>query len=95
LDLRELGKFLKDEFQVSGFRFGKWTKVGEREGQAVVYKVSFDKDERPATVWIDPKTYLPVRFRFGSEGGHGRITEVYTDFQVNAPVDASKFRLPK
>jgi outer membrane lipoprotein-sorting protein len=89
----DLQKFLTDELPVSGFKLGKRVKLGGREARAITYEVGCGTERHRATVLIDPRTNLPLKVRFVSEGA--RITEVYTDFRINASVDGGKFRLPE
>jgi outer membrane lipoprotein-sorting protein len=83
-----------DLFAVSAFTMGAKEKVGEREGQAVNYKL--EKKGHPTsetTVWIDTETQLPLKRVIKMAGMV--LNETYSEFKVGEKIDPAKFELPK
>lgn len=81
-------------FAVAAFKMGAKEKVGDREAQAVEYRL--DKKNRPssaATVWIDLETRLPLK-RVLKEG-EATFVETYSEFALDEKIDPAKFELPK
>ncbi len=79
-------------------------KLGAKEGdvQALEFEISREgKDEKvKATMWIDEKTGLPVKFLVpdsgkGDFGRNMKITETYTGFKLDAEIAKEKFEIPK
>jgi outer membrane lipoprotein-sorting protein len=90
---------LKDALPVSGFKFGKREKVDPLEPHRLDYELTI-KGEKPTyavTVWIDPKTGLPVKRLVAGEvdGKKFAYSETYTKLTLDGKVDAVKFELPK
>jgi len=85
----------------SDFKFGKKEKIGDVEAQAIEYVLTVDlggkKSKVPVTVWLDPKTTLPLkRVKVVEEDGKkGTITEVFKEWKLDGKIDAKKFELPK
>ncbi len=81
-------------FAASDFKLGAKEKVGEREAQAVEYKLTRkgEKDSA-AIVWIDAETHLPLKraLKMGTKS----LVETYTDFKLDEKIDPAKFELPK
>jgi outer membrane lipoprotein-sorting protein len=76
------------------FKGGAAAKVGGREARVVRYKVGRKGEGvAQATVWIDAKTLLPLRYVIGD--GTGRLTEIYHELTLDPKVDAKVFALPK
>lgn len=84
----------KEPSTLSGFAMGAKEKVGEREGQAVTYKIDW-KGYPPAetTVWIDTQTHLPLKR--STKAGGVVLTESYGEFKLDEKIDPAKFELPK
>jgi outer membrane lipoprotein-sorting protein len=88
-------------FAVSDVKLGKKEVVNGVEAQAVSYTVTIKfgskADAYPTTVWIDPKTNLPVkRVLTGVESGkNNTITETYSRIVIDGKVDEKEFELPK
>lgn len=81
-------------FVASGFKLGPREKVGEREAQAVLYRLARKGEEdSSATVWIDPETHLPLKREVKME--RQALTESYSGFTLDEKVDPAKFELPK
>lgn len=84
--------------KVSRFKAAGAEKVGDVEARKVEYllectelKVRYD-----ATVWIDPKTKLPLkRVLKTNDGARDQITETYTAFKVDEKTDPAAFQIPK
>jgi len=86
--------------RLSGFRLGAKEKVGEREAQAVEYRIGGEPAE--VTLWIDLKSHLPLKRtvtqapqRFGKMGEVTVIREMYADVKLDERVDPAKFELSK
>ena len=94
----------KERFPVSGFRLGPKEKVGKREAQRLEYQLLIKGQNGPAgeelpfpvTVWLDPKTSLPIK-RVISQTVFGgfKITETYGKLVLDGEVSANKFEFPK
>jgi outer membrane lipoprotein-sorting protein len=86
---------------VSDFKLGKKEKVGDKEAQAVEYVVSLDVGSRkgkiPVTVWLDPKTNLPLkRSKIVEENDKkATVTEVFKELKLGEKIDPKKFEFPK
>ncbi len=77
-----------------GFRDGGAARVGGREARVIRYRVGRKGEGAGrATLWIDARTRLPLRYALGDE--NGGLTEVYHEFRLDPPVDARDFRRPK
>ena len=89
---------LEKRLVASGFKLGAREKVGMGETQVLRY-VANAKNSGPATavniaVWIDLQTNLPVKRVCAMDNGI-RSEELYSDWQLNAPMDPALFELPK
>jgi len=82
------------QFAPKEFKLGAKEKVGEREAQAVDYKLAKEgHPESVVTVWIDKETLLPLK-RTVKMGGMA-LTETYSGLKLDEKIDAAKFELPK
>jgi outer membrane lipoprotein-sorting protein len=82
------------QFAPKEFKLGAKEKVGDREAQAVDYKlVKAGHPESVATVWIDTETLLPLRRAV--KMGEMALTENYSGLKLDGKIDAAKFELPK
>ena len=52
-----------------------------------------EKGAGQATLWIDARTLLPLKYVIGDDTG--RLTEIYHEFTLDPKVDARAFELPK
>ena len=83
-----------DHFLPSAFKLGAKEKVGDREAQAVDYRlVKENHPETQVTIWIDTQTNLPLKRSL--KMGDMSLTETYSDCKVDEKLDAAKFELPK
>jgi outer membrane lipoprotein-sorting protein len=47
-------------------------------------------------LWVDTQTNLPVKLAMtGGQAGVSELTETYSEFTLDAKVDAKIFQLPK
>ena len=82
-----------DVFAVSNFRLGKKEKIGNREGQEVIYRLkSKIMEDDAAVVWIDTVTHVPLRRSFK---GKTVISEEWAFCKLDEKIDDAKFELPK
>lgn len=84
---------------ITDLKFGKKEVVSGIEAQAIEYKITL-KDAKvamAATVWVDVKSYLPIKQVVDFKEGNNAITitEVYTKTAVDGKIDAKEFELPK
>jgi outer membrane lipoprotein-sorting protein len=90
---------IDEMFKVSDVKLGKKEKVAGREAQAVEYKLTMKGTKAPlaATVWLDPKTDLPLKrvLKGMQDGETMTITETYTDLTLDKKIEAKMFELPK
>jgi outer membrane lipoprotein-sorting protein len=95
-----------DLFIMSDFKLAGEEKIGARNTQVIQYSVKTkarDPGFNPAStnvlsmkLWLDTKTKLPVKLAMtGGESDFSAITETYSEFTVDAKVDAKLFELPK
>ncbi len=86
-------------FKVSDVKLGKKEKVDGKEAQAVEYNLAIKAMKEPlaVTVWLDPKTGLPLKrvLKGKQEGGTMTVTETYTDVALDRKMEAKTFELPK
>lgn len=83
---------------VYDFKFGAAEKVGERQAKVLHYRFGKGgKGDAEITLWIDAESGLPLKRVFFNESGvfEGRITEMYSVFNLNPKIDAKVFELPK
>ena len=93
----------KERFPVSGFRLGPKEKVGEREAQRLEYQLFIkgqngptgEKLPFPVTVWLDPRTCLPIKRVVTQDVLGVKITESYGKLVLDGEVEAKQFELPK
>ncbi len=77
-----------------GFMAGAAEKVGGREARVVRYKMGRKGEGAgQATVWIDAKTLLPLKYVIGDRRNH--VTEIYHEFTLDPKIEARAFALPK
>jgi len=91
---------IDEHFQVSDFKLGKKEMVNKQEAQAVQYTLTLKKPKKEkieVSVWIDPKTQLPLkRVLTGTlDGKKMTITETYTKMEIDGKIDPKQFELPK
>jgi outer membrane lipoprotein-sorting protein len=84
----------ENPFDVSDFKLGKKEKVGDREAQIVEYDVQLDKGKTHVSIWLDIKTGLPIKRELTVGDSNVRVTETYSAFTLDRPIDAKKFELP-
>jgi outer membrane lipoprotein-sorting protein len=88
-----------EQVRVSEFGLGKTEKLGEQEAQVVEYKLNMKPAKEPfsVTVWIDPKTSLPLKRVLAGkmEDQKMTVTETYTKLVLDGKLDEKKFELPK
>jgi hypothetical protein len=77
------------------FKAGAAAKVGGRDARVVRYKVGLkgEKGAGQATLWIDAKTLLPLKYVLGDRTNH--VTEIYHEFILDPKTEARVFALPK
>ena len=77
------------------FTAGAAAKVGGRDARVVRYRVGSkgEKGAGQATVWIDAKTLLPLKYVLGDRTNH--VTEIYHEFLLDPKTEAKVFALPK
>jgi len=88
--------FDKDKvLALSEFKMGKKEKVGDVEAQSITYTAEANGKKIPVTVWIDPKTNLPVkRVVEITEGGQAmKMTETIKSIKLDEKVDDKLFEL--
>jgi len=87
------------DMAISDLKLGKKETVGEREAQAIEYKLALEAggDSLAMTVWIDVKTNLPIkRVSLMKEGNMTiTITESYAKTVLDGKIDEKEFALPK
>jgi outer membrane lipoprotein-sorting protein len=90
---------VNEMFKVSDVTIGKKEKLDDKEAQVVEYKLTIksSKDSLSVTVWLDPKTALPMRrvLKSKQERQAMTITETYTDVMLDKQIAAKTFELPK
>jgi outer membrane lipoprotein-sorting protein len=85
---------------VSDFKTLDKEKIGKRQAQAIAIKVQMPNQKAVFDVklWIDLETHLPlkrvVEFRDGTEVTM-RLSETYTQMQIDPPIKGQEFVLPK
>ena len=88
----------ESKMTVYDFKARGTEKVGERQAKVLRYRFGKGgKRDAEITLWIDAKTGLPLKRVFFNETGvfEGRITETYSEFNLNPKIDAKAFELPK
>jgi hypothetical protein len=92
-------KQTRPEIVNSGFKLTRIDKVGDREAYVVdfVQKMATSFHTQYATLWIDTKTYLPLKrvTLFGMAPNSPLEEEQYRDFQLNPTIDPKLFELAK
>jgi outer membrane lipoprotein-sorting protein len=86
-------------FPVSDFQMGGKEMVGKRQAVVLSYNVvAAGKGKAKVTVWLDPKTNLPIKRKLeplnDAEKGQGFV-DTYTEFELNPTIEAKRFDLPK
>lgn len=83
--------------KVYDFKAGAAEKVGKRQAKPVRYRCGKGGDDDPeVTVWIDTETGLPLKRVYALPRGERiRITENYSEVNLNPKVDAKALELPK
>jgi outer membrane lipoprotein-sorting protein len=83
---------------VYDFKAGAAEKVGERPAKVLRYRFGKGgKDDAEITLWIDAKNGLPLKRVFSNPKGvfAVRITETYSEFNLNPKINGKAFELPK
>jgi outer membrane lipoprotein-sorting protein len=83
---------------VSDFKLGKKEKVGIREAQVVECTLKLDNGKvMQMAVWLDTQTNLPLKRLITAPGEKGviRVTETYTEINLNPKFDDKFFEIPK
>jgi hypothetical protein len=76
------------------FKVGAAAKVGGRDARVVRCKVGRKGEGAgQATLWIDAKTLLPLKYVIGDRNNH--VTEIYHEFTLDPKIEARAFALPK
>ncbi|HEU4338797.1 MAG TPA: hypothetical protein VFS19_01910 [Planctomycetota bacterium] len=85
---------LDSKAPVKDFKMGAKEKVGDRDTQAVEFKLTLGKEaDIEVTVWIDLATHLPVKRTMKST--KNTIQETTVDVKLDEKIDPAKFELPK
>jgi outer membrane lipoprotein-sorting protein len=82
-------------FGLSNFQAGKAEKVNGRQTRVVQYDVKIHQDKAKVTLWLDASTGLPLKREIIVANGKARITETYTEFNLNPTLDAKTFKLSR
>jgi len=85
---------LDKELAMSGFKMGAKEKIGNVEAQIIEYKMKFRSGPADFTLWIDPKTHLPLKRQLLNDKGF-KMIETYSEFVITPNLDPSIFELPK
>ena len=103
-------QLMPDHFIIADFNLAGEEKIGERNTQVIQYTVKAKaKDpsfgtpnvnlttmKLPMKMWLDTKTKLPVKLVMtAGDSQWNTITETYSEFTIDAKVDAKLFELPK
>ena len=81
-------------FIVKEFTLGVREKVGERQGQAIEYKLARKYEAgTKVVVWIDVETHLPLKRTLTL--GPRTMTEYYSSFKLDEKLEVSQFEHPK
>ncbi len=84
--------------RVARFKAAGTEKVGDVEARKVEYLLDCTelKARWEATVWIDPKTKLPLkRVLKATDASRDQITETFSAFKVDEKADPAAFQIPK
>ncbi len=84
-------------FKLSDFRLAGQEKIGARNTHVIEY-TDGEKDKDPLAMkwWLDEQTHLPVKLAMSwGKSDILDIIESYTEFTIDAKVDAKTFELPK
>ena len=88
-----------EQLKVSDFKLGTKAKVGDREAQVLEYKLTARLAKEPfaVTVWLDPKTNLPLKRTITGDPGGQKMTisETYDKVALDEKIDEKKFEVPK
>ncbi len=85
-------------YRVHGFKMGRAEKLNGRNAKVLHYHLDVEgKDQSSITLWLDAKTLIPMKRVIlpDKKGAVHRITEAYTEFQLNPKLDARTFELPR
>ena len=97
---KELKNEIDKAFSATAFKLGAKEKIGQCEAQVIEYTLTLDLTREPAEtgkvkLWIDVKTMLPLQRCVALDIKDGKalhsMTEVYTDFVLNPPLDDKLF----
>jgi hypothetical protein len=98
LNMRRSGELTPDAFQLSDFKLAGPEKIGERNTRVIQYtfKEKGAKDSLSVKMWLDAETNLPIKLAVtGGKSDWADITEAYSEFTIDAKVDAKLFELLK
>jgi outer membrane lipoprotein-sorting protein len=99
LNMDKRGDRSADLFEPSDFKLAGEAKVGEQDTKVIQYTVKVkgkDGNAPSVKLWLDAKTNLPVKLALTGGGSDiTDITETYSEFSIDAKVDAKLFELPK
>ena len=91
-------------YKVSDFKLTGKEKLGERDTQVIEYTVTEMKDVISPAKWrmkmsLDAQTNLPVKLTMTVPKGElsdiSGTSDIYSEFTIDAKVDAKLFELPK
>ncbi|HVS35983.1 MAG TPA: hypothetical protein VMS17_10425 [Gemmataceae bacterium] len=98
LEMERRNDLPPDRFQLSDFRLADKEKIGERNTQAIQYTMRFKGAGDPLSMklWLDAESNLPVKLVvMEGKSDWKDLTETYSEFAIDAEVDAKSFELPK
>jgi outer membrane lipoprotein-sorting protein len=88
----------ESKMTVYDFKAGAAEKVGKRQARVLHYRFGKGgKGDAEITLWIDAETGLPLKRVFFNPVGvfEGRITETYSEFNLNPKIEGKPFDLAK
>jgi outer membrane lipoprotein-sorting protein len=83
---------------VYDFKAAAAEKVGDRQAKVIHYRFGKGgKGDAEITLWLDAQTNLPLKRVFNNPTGvfEVRITETYSEFNLNPKIEGKTFELPK
>jgi outer membrane lipoprotein-sorting protein len=83
---------------IGDFKLGKIEKVGLRDAQVVECTLKPDNGQvMKMAIWLDTQTNLPLKRLLTASGPKGaiRVTETYTEIDINPTFNAKFFEIPK
>jgi outer membrane lipoprotein-sorting protein len=85
------------DFAVKDFKLAGKEQIGKREAHVIEYELTTREMNEicKAKVWIDSKSFLPIKRQFTLEGKEQTtVSEDFVEFLVNLQLDAKLFELP-